>query len=196
MVYRLFGAYTELFSLSITPNSHLFTMGKKLNGEFLEWPLNGQAASHVHDRATKELLFLWSAGMKKTGYAPLWGDEVEYAIVHLDNVARRATLSLTQSTVLGKIKEGKDQGGEFTTEFANYMVEGMPNTPYGPAIEDLVQVQGSMRKRYSRSGLSLIPYSDDLSGAVSLQRTFVLERPHSPCLSSRDLARQTQSTKP
>lgn len=124
-------------------------MGKQLEGDYLKWPLDRRTANHVRQQAITQLLHLWNAGLQKRGYPPLWGDEIEYAIVHLDKSARRATLSLTQSTVLKKLDKDKTKGGEFTAEFAKYMVEGMPDAPFGPDIEDMMQVEESMRNRYT-----------------------------------------------
>jgi glutamate--cysteine ligase catalytic subunit len=43
--------------------------------------------------------------------------------------------------------DGADYGSEYSPEFAKYMVEGMPNTPYGKDIKDLLGVENCMRER-------------------------------------------------
>lgn len=122
-------------------------MGKQLEGEFLEWPFDEQITKYVKEKAFKQLLVLWNQGLKKTGYPPYWGDEIEYVIMQLDGVARRATLSLRQSVVLRTFEESNNSNGEFTAEFAKYMVEGMPAAPYGAGIKDMLRVEESMRER-------------------------------------------------
>lgn len=85
--------------------------------------------------------------MKKTGHPPSWGDEIEYAIVHLDHAARQATLSLSQSEVLKRVQGVEGSEGVYTAEFAKYMVESMPAVAYGGEIRDMLRVEKSMRER-------------------------------------------------
>jgi hypothetical protein len=122
-------------------------MGKQLEGEYAESHLNGQVAKNVQGRAASELLRLYEAGIKRRGYPATWGDEIEYAIVRLDEKTREATLVLKQSHVLKKLDGESNQEGEFTAEFAKYMVEGMPSKPYGPNLCDMLKVEESMVKR-------------------------------------------------
>ena len=121
-------------------------MGKQLEGKYLEEPLRGSAAARVQEKAADQLIRILSAAKTKTSYPPLWGDEIEYAIVRIDHEQTQATLSLKQSFCLEKLNQ-KNHDSEYSAEFAKYMVEGMPSMPYGADIEDMLKVEESMKNR-------------------------------------------------
>jgi glutamate--cysteine ligase catalytic subunit len=146
----LCGTFAHTFAHTLTK------MGKQIEGEYADGHLNGDVAKIVQDKAADELVRLYKAGIKKKGYPPTWGDEIEYAIVQLDSNAREANLSLKQSAILKRLDGDGDgnQEGEFTAEFAKYMVEGMPSQPHGPDIQDMLRVEESMAMRYSDCPIS------------------------------------------
>ncbi|KAF2136695.1 uncharacterized protein K452DRAFT_279650 [Aplosporella prunicola CBS 121167] len=140
-------------------------MGKQIDGAYVEWPETAEVASRVQDRAVEELLDLWEHGKTKTGFPPLWGDEVEYAIVRLDCAEKRAGLSSEQAAVLRRLKAASESGSSkesdhrclddlkrgkhagYTPEFARYMVESEPEKPYGISARSLLSVERSMAER-------------------------------------------------
>lgn len=133
-------------------------MGKQLEGDFLEWPHDKEAIKRVKDKALQQLLALWNEGIKKTSYTPYWGDEIEYAILRLKK--NRTTVALKQNNVLNEFEEKPNGAGEFTAEFASYMVEGMPSKPYGPELDDLLKVEESMENRCVQSNPEMVSYLD------------------------------------
>jgi glutamate--cysteine ligase catalytic subunit len=141
-----------LFSpLDITSQLSSFqevVMGKQLEGEYL--PADSvctEVSKNVQERAVDQLVRLWRGGNAKSGRLQLWGDEIEYTLVRLDQRSHEATLSLRQSTVLQKLSDIDGREAEFSTEFARYMVEGMPHQPYGEQLEDMATIEDSMRAR-------------------------------------------------
>jgi glutamate--cysteine ligase catalytic subunit len=121
-------------------------MGKQLEGKYLDKSLKRKAAINVQKKAADQLLRLWRAGVKKRNFPPLWGDEIEYCIAKVDEKSRQATLVLKQSALLEQL-DGTGHASEYSPEFARYMVEGMPDVPYGMEIKDLLEVEKSMRTR-------------------------------------------------
>ena len=72
-----------------------------------------------------------------------WGDEVECQIVAFDHDARKATLSLRQKATLEKLPDN----GMYHPEFAKYMIETTPLTPFTNSLQSLLQVEEDLRNR-------------------------------------------------
>lgn len=57
----------------------------------------------------------------------LWGDETEFHIVHLDNAAKKARLSIGRCQLVPKIK---DKDFEAQYEFGSWMIESISKNPF------------------------------------------------------------------
>ncbi|KAF2834522.1 GCS-domain-containing protein [Patellaria atrata CBS 101060] len=137
-------------------------MGKQIGGAFIKFPETAKIANAVKDKGVSELIHQWKEGMKKKGYPARWGDEVEYMILKFDDTNERVEVTLEQTTILKGLEEMVDAAMEkgrpvsqqdpgvtagYTPEFAAYMVESEPNSPYGSSVSDLLKVETNMFQR-------------------------------------------------
>ncbi|KAL4966000.1 glutamate--cysteine ligase [Aspergillus stella-maris] len=140
-------------------------MGLLALGTALEWPEAKKRADQVRRWGIEQLLANWNRAKGKERDALLWGDEVEYLVVALDDAAKKARLSLAQADILKSLardealwKEGsvtysanKEHEGEepphFHPEFGRFMLEATPGVPWGIGFKDLLKVESNMRWR-------------------------------------------------
>ncbi|CBF83306.1 glutamate--cysteine ligase [Aspergillus nidulans FGSC A4] len=140
-------------------------MGLLALGTALEWPEAKKRADQVRKWGIEQLLANWHRAKGKERDALLWGDEVEYLVVALDDAAKKARLSLAQADILKSLardeelwKEGsctysqnKEHEGEepphFHPEFGRFMLEATPGVPWGIGFKDLLKVESNMRWR-------------------------------------------------
>ncbi|KAJ5516192.1 hypothetical protein N7527_007752 [Penicillium freii] len=140
-------------------------MGLLALGTALEWPEAKKRAGQVRQWGIEQLLANWRRARGKERDALLWGDEVEYLVVALDDPAKKARLSLAQAEILkslardeelwksgsGKDSETGDHDGEepphFHPEFGRFMLEATPGQPWGIGFKDLLKVESNMKWR-------------------------------------------------
>ncbi|CAG8332013.1 unnamed protein product [Penicillium nalgiovense] len=134
-------------------------------GTALEWPEAKTKAGQVRQWGIEQLLANWRRARGKERDALLWGDEVEYLVVALDDAAKKSRLSLAQAEILkslardeelwksgsGKDSETGDHEGEdpphFHPEFGRFMLEATPGQPWGIGFKDLLKVESNMKWR-------------------------------------------------
>ncbi|XP_063713193.1 glutamate--cysteine ligase catalytic subunit-like [Symsagittifera roscoffensis] len=75
-----------------------------------------------------------------------WGDELEGIMVEFDHENKRVKLMLESTEKLQQMKD-LGNGAMFTLEFAEYMVECVPDKPYKGIINHLNTVESNMRNR-------------------------------------------------
>ncbi|KAL4992600.1 glutamate-cysteine ligase-domain-containing protein [Aspergillus falconensis] len=140
-------------------------MGLLALGTALEWAEAKKRADQVRKWGIEQLLANWHRAKGKERDALLWGDEVEYLVVALDDAAKKARLSLAQADILKSLardealwREGsctysqnKEHEGEepphFHPEFGRFMLEATPGVPWGIGFKDLLKVESNMRWR-------------------------------------------------
>ncbi|KAE8153560.1 glutamate-cysteine ligase-domain-containing protein [Aspergillus avenaceus] len=104
----------------------------------------------------KQVLYMWKRGLKVKSHVVLWGDEVEHSLGSLDHQSARVTALLDQAGVLSRWVDltPLDSAREFSSpvlqpEYAAYMVESIPQKPYGEDIESLLKVESDLKRRKS-----------------------------------------------
>ncbi|KAJ5790119.1 uncharacterized protein N7518_007130 [Penicillium psychrosexuale] len=140
-------------------------MGLLALGTALEWPEAKKKAGQVRQWGIEQLLANWRRARGKERDALLWGDEIEYLVVALDDAAKKARLSLAQAEILislardeelwksgsGKRSATGDHEGEepphFHPEFGRFMLEATPGQPWGIGFKDLLKVESNMKWR-------------------------------------------------
>lgn len=140
-------------------------MGLLSLGTPLHWDQAKHYADHVRYHGVTQFLNIWDRLKDRQGDELLWGDEVEYMIVQLDEDAKDAVLSLCQTDILVKLQalsiEMEAKAGctvappLFHPEYGRYMLESTPGAPYTGCVRDLVLVEANMRlrRRLARSKL-------------------------------------------
>ncbi|PWY80405.1 glutamate-cysteine ligase Gcs1 [Aspergillus sclerotioniger CBS 115572] len=140
-------------------------MGLLALGTALDWPEAKKRADQVRKWGIEQLLANWHRAKGKERNALLWGDEVEYLVVAVDDETKKARLSLAQAEILKSLakdealwKEGnssksQNQGHEgeepphFHPEFGRFMLEATPGKPWGIDFKDLLKVESNMKWR-------------------------------------------------
>ncbi|KAJ5623457.1 hypothetical protein N7490_012062 [Penicillium lividum] len=140
-------------------------MGLLALGTPLEWPEAKKKAHQVREWGIEQLLANWRRARGKERDVLLWGDEVEYLVVSLDDAAKKARLSLAQAEILKSLARDEalwqagssenDHTGEhagedpphFHPEFGRFMLEATPGSPWGIGFKDLLKVESNMKWR-------------------------------------------------
>lgn len=141
-------------------------MGLLSLGTALSWPDAKVAADQVREWGIEQLLAVWRRAKGKERDALLWGDEIEYLVVAIDDDEKRARLSLRQADILealAKDEELAKRGGcvpdlqrntdpldelpTFHPEFGRFMLEATPGKPWGIGFKDLLEVESNMKRR-------------------------------------------------
>ncbi|KAJ5561334.1 Glutamate-cysteine ligase catalytic subunit [Penicillium sp. DV-2018c] len=139
-------------------------MGLLALGTALEWPEAKKKAGQVRQWGIEQLLANWRRARGKERDALLWGDEVEYLVVALDEAAKKCRLSLAQADILKSLAKDEelwksggdrsvtgDHAGEepphFHPEFGRFMLEATPGQPWGIGFKDLLKVESNMKWR-------------------------------------------------
>lgn len=136
-------------------------MGLLSLGTPYEWKDAAQYASHVRRNGIEQLINIYNAHKDKKTTQLLWGDEVEYMVVTMDDKEKRALLSLNQEKILDNLtkqeEDGllKDDNVSFHPEYGRYMLEATPARPYTGDFDDILRVEGNMlaRRRIAKSSM-------------------------------------------
>ncbi|KIK67150.1 hypothetical protein GYMLUDRAFT_69344 [Collybiopsis luxurians FD-317 M1] len=134
-------------------------MGLLSLGTPLSWDDTKTVADHIRNHGITQFLHTWDRLKDKNGDELLWGDEIEYMVVYLDDESKNAKLSLRQTEILTKlssivnnlISETQDSitPPTFHPEYGRYMLESTPGSPFTGSISDLLAVEKNMRYRRS-----------------------------------------------
>ncbi|KAL5365006.1 glutamate-cysteine ligase-domain-containing protein [Aspergillus floccosus] len=140
-------------------------MGLLALGTALDWPDAKKRADQVRKWGIEQLLANWRRARGKERDALLWGDEVEYLVVAVDEEARKARLSLAQAEILkslakdealwksgdsprpGNEEHEDEEPPHFHPEFGRFMLEATPGRPWGIDFKDLLKVESNMKWR-------------------------------------------------
>ncbi|KAI9206510.1 glutamate-cysteine ligase-domain-containing protein [Polychytrium aggregatum] len=130
-------------------------MGWLTAGAPLSWTDIKQHTSPVRKRGIAQLLALWDREKTRSNDPHLWGDEIEYIVVSKDDSTRKVRLSLRAQDALHKLEEleaeaqanGEAFASSWKPEYAGYMLESSPGSPYGSTLGDLTLVEPNMHKR-------------------------------------------------
>ncbi|KAJ1925125.1 glutamate--cysteine ligase [Tieghemiomyces parasiticus] len=114
-----------------------------------------------------QYLALWRDGRTRADDPLLWGDEVEYTLLHVDKDTGMTRLNCRLRTLVAELNEaaaadhpqGDSPRSIWHYEGGRYMVEGTPGSPYGDTFTDLLAVEGNLRCR--RRLLESLCHSDE-----------------------------------
>ncbi|EXJ83211.1 glutamate-cysteine ligase [Capronia coronata CBS 617.96] len=141
-------------------------MGLLALGTPLTWPEAKKAANQVREWGIEQLLNIWRKAKVKERDMLLWGDEIEYLVVSIDEGQKKVRLSLCQADVLKALardtelaktdsmvpdlQEDAVKSGKLPTfhpEFGRFMLEATPGKPWGIGFKDLLDVESNMKMR-------------------------------------------------
>ena len=135
-------------------------------GEPIDWPDSLDVIGYIREHGIQQFLNLYNRVKAIEGDSLLWGDEVEYAVLSLDETESTARLSLRGAEILAELKAREEQSHPemsryercaWVPEYGSWMVEGTPATPYSGFAIDLLRVERNMRVRRARLNAALRP---------------------------------------
>lgn len=127
-------------------------MGLLALGTPLHWNEGKKLAEHVREHAVIQLVNSFNEAKARSGDIFLWGDEIEYMMVHMEK--GDAKLALEEDEVLNRLGDGGinhhsavNSDVLFHPEYGRYMLEATPLNPYSDSLDDLLYVEKNMVKR-------------------------------------------------
>jgi glutamate--cysteine ligase catalytic subunit len=128
-------------------------MGLLSEGTPLDWYTTQQNAEHVRTQGIKQFIYIHKKFKDRRNDPFKWGDELEFSLVKFDHVNKRCYLLLKAEQVLNELNEQKNDKqtnlAKFHPEYASYMVEATPNTPFGSTLECFSSIEENMKLRRS-----------------------------------------------
>ncbi|KIY74336.1 glutamate-cysteine ligase catalytic subunit [Cylindrobasidium torrendii FP15055 ss-10] len=132
-------------------------MGLLYLGTPLSWDEAKKYADHVRYHGITQFLHIWDRLKDRSGDELLWGDEIEYMVVSMNDIEKDARLSLRQTEILEKLSSivsdittdchAAVPVPTFHPEYGRFMLESTPGSPYTGSISDLISVEANMRYR-------------------------------------------------
>lgn len=127
-------------------------MGLLSEGNPLSWEETKKWKEHVRKHGIEQFIHLYARLRDRQGDVLMWGDEVEYILVHFDDDNETARVSLRAQDLLTPLneKEALDPTGVnslWRPEYGAYMIEGTPGKPYGGLLAHINVVEANMRYR-------------------------------------------------
>ncbi|GAB1597714.1 glutamate--cysteine ligase catalytic subunit-like [Argonauta hians] len=127
-------------------------MGLLSEGAPLSWEETKSYADHVRKHGVKQFINQYRKLKGRQKDVLYWGDEVEYTLIHFDHENEKVQLHL-RSTELLEILQNKEPESEgvkqilWHPEYAQYMLEGTPGSPFGCLMAHLNLVEANMKLR-------------------------------------------------
>jgi len=99
---------------------------------------------YVKDHGVEQFIHCYKQCKDRHTPELLWGDEIEYILVHKDNESRQTFLNLQGHEVLARLNTLKEQGALgheqviWHPEYGSFMIEATPGAPYkGLGLDDV-----------------------------------------------------------
>jgi glutamate--cysteine ligase catalytic subunit len=132
-------------------------MGFLTEGETLSWKEAKKLADYIRQHGIQQFLVIYNATKARMGDCLKFGDEIEYMLLHMDEKTKTVRLSLRGAEILEELvkEEHEHQSGPLPNtlwrpEYARYMLEGTPGSPYGDCVTEFRRVQLNMQLRRNK----------------------------------------------
>eukprot|EP01138_Halocafeteria_seosinensis_P015003 gb/GECG01015315.1/.p1 GENE.gb/GECG01015315.1/~~gb/GECG01015315.1/.p1 ORF type:complete len:872 (+),score=96.63 gb/GECG01015315.1/:1-2616(+) len=142
-------------------------MGFLKAGKPLSWTDSLEYTRYVREQGIKQFLDAYFKILTRKNDVLLWGDEIEYHIVHFDEEERRPRVALVAPQVIRSLEQSSEEETATNSasrndkidrhletawrpEYGAWMVEATPGRPYGNLTTDLPLVQLNMARRRSQ----------------------------------------------
>jgi len=132
-------------------------MGLLTLGTPLEWDACTKYADIAKRHAVQQFIMIMTRFKDRNNDDFLFGDEVEYMLIHTDSTHRVARLSLRAPEILARLHAMRQEESlspcakavHWHHENTNWMLEATPGEPYGPLASDLAGIEANMKLRRS-----------------------------------------------
>ncbi|KAK6328492.1 hypothetical protein J4Q44_G00004700 [Coregonus suidteri] len=149
-------------------------MGLLSQGSPLNWEETKKYADHVRKHGIVQFLNIYNKVKERQKDVLLWGDEVEYMLIDMDEKNEKVRLVLNGEEVLETLQDkGEKTNPNHPTlwrpEYGSYMIEGTPGQPYGGTMSEFNTVEDNMGKR-RREASSVLNKNETLATITSFPR--------------------------
>uniref|UniRef100_A0A674EZL1 Glutamate--cysteine ligase n=1 Tax=Salmo trutta TaxID=8032 RepID=A0A674EZL1_SALTR len=150
-------------------------MGLLSQGSPLNWEETKKYADHVRKHGIVQFLNIYNKVKERQKDVLLWGDEVEYMLIEMDEKNEKVRLVLNGGEVLETLQDkGEKTNPNHPTlwrpEYGSYMIEGTPGQPYGGTMSEFNTVEDNMGKR-RREASSVLNKNETLATITSFPST-------------------------
>uniref|UniRef100_A0A8C7S6M9 Glutamate--cysteine ligase n=1 Tax=Oncorhynchus mykiss TaxID=8022 RepID=A0A8C7S6M9_ONCMY len=150
-------------------------MGLLSKGSPLNWEETKKYADHVRKHGIVQFLNIYNKVKERQKDVLLWGDEVEYMLIEMDEKNGKVRLVLNGGEVLETLQDkGEKTNPNHPTlwrpEYGSYMIEGTPGQPYGGTMSEFNTVEDNMGKR-RREASSVLNKNETLATITSFPST-------------------------
>ncbi|CAB1338527.1 unnamed protein product [Coregonus sp. 'balchen'] len=150
-------------------------MGLLSKGSPLNWEETKKYADHVRKHGIVQFLNIYNKVKERQKDVLLWGDEVEYMLIEMDEKNGKVRLVLNGEEVLETLQDkGEKTNPNHPTlwrpEYGSYMIEGTPGQPYGGTMSEFNTVEDNMGKR-RREASSVLNKNETLATITSFPST-------------------------
>lgn len=140
-------------------------MGLLSLGTPLDWHTSREHNEHVRANGIQQLINIFRQHQDRVLDPFLWGDEVEYMLVDMDDANKTARLAIDQDHILDDLNDpdkpeisglAEAHNISFHPEYGRFMIEATPLRPYdGTDLRDYAYVEQNMelRRRVAQSQL-------------------------------------------
>ncbi|CAF3904200.1 unnamed protein product [Adineta steineri] len=137
-------------------------MGVLTEGTPLSWNEIVPICQVYRSYALSQLIKVFEKCKDYQGDSFLWGDELEFTLVHFDHSKKRVQLLLEAHEILPRLVETNKETHDDTPSIAwhpeacDYMIEGVPCEPYGflPSYLNTVEANMTLRRKQAQEILS------------------------------------------
>ena len=120
-------------------------MGLLTESDVYNWDNSQPFIETVKKNALEQFLEKYKNIDKKTIHPFLFGDEIEYMVLEIDDINKIIKLHLHSDEIIKLLK--KENKFQWNPEYANYMVEGTPMDPFNDSIESLLEMEQILQNR-------------------------------------------------
>ncbi|XP_029635280.1 glutamate--cysteine ligase catalytic subunit [Octopus sinensis] len=132
-------------------------MGLLSEGSPLSWEETKSYADHVRKHGVKQFINQYRKLKDRQKDVLYWGDEVEYMLIRFDHEKEVVQLLLKSTELLSSLQKQNLESKAnaqilWHPEYAQYMVEGTPGSPFGCLMAHLNLVEANMKLRRESIG--------------------------------------------
>jgi glutamate--cysteine ligase catalytic subunit len=126
-------------------------MGFLTDGDTLDWEDAKKVRDYIKEHGIIQFLAIWKKLKDRENDILLWGDEIEYIILHFDEEKKKVTVSLRGFDIVHELDTLTENDPEWKAlfawrpEYGTHMIEGTPGKPFN--CKDFALVESNMKLR-------------------------------------------------
>eukprot|EP01127_Copromyxa_protea_P000678 TRINITY_DN10581_c0_g1_i1.p1 TRINITY_DN10581_c0_g1~~TRINITY_DN10581_c0_g1_i1.p1 ORF type:complete len:614 (-),score=139.19 TRINITY_DN10581_c0_g1_i1:23-1864(-) len=124
-------------------------MGFLGEGNTLTWEEVEKIVPYIKEHGVLQFIEIWKKMQEDPTRPHLWGDEVEFTVVHLNHEEKTVHLNLKTVEILHQLEkeaaETPDSEVGWRPEYGCFMIEAVPGSPYdADSLDSLLKVEANM----------------------------------------------------